>query len=155
MLRSACHVKWALVLLTTTLTGLAFGLPIRYDCACTSYRSSLWKQNSYDYLTDWLQGHPGLMLMISLIVVVSVLLTFMLALGNGVISGQVQNFLYLQAAVSGLATLGLLLLTDFGHASTDSVYLTGYNALIALGMWASLGSWLYASGRLDRWLVSA
>jgi hypothetical protein len=140
------------MLLVTTLTGMAFALPIRHRPLSMTSSSLTAMAEQYEYLSDWIQSDFGILLFASLILSVAVLLGVMMMVSHGEFSTQVQMYLCLQGVVAGLATLGILLLTKSGFPGQEQVYLGGHRALIMLGMWGSLGSLLWASGRLDRWL---
>lgn len=142
------------MLLSTSLIGLAFTQPMRIRYSLSSGLSRSTFSHQAEYLSDWLQGHPGLVLLIGLLLATAMALPIMMAFSSGLLDAQVQSYLYLQGFVAGLATAGIFLFTRFGMAFDQGSYFAGYNALLMLGLWSSLGSLLWASGRLDRWMLS-
>lgn len=153
MLRSSHQVKGALILLSATLIGLASYQPMRIQVVSSEGIRHAMIRTQMEYLSDWLQGHPGLMLLVGLLLLTAVILPLLMACSSGWIAHPVQHYLYIQGITAGLATVGIAWFTHFEMAHGPALYLSGYRALLMLGLWSSLGSILWASGRLDRWML--
>lgn len=156
MLRNSNYTRFALTLMTALLSGLTLSLPVRSQS--TTYFDPLQSSGSWyythtqlQYLRDWAVAEPGLMLLVGLVFAIAVVWAVLMWLNPGPMVGSVQNYLYLQAGVGLIATAGLVLLT---RNAPSSEWLSGFDALIIMGLSSSLGSALWASGRLDQWLLS-
>jgi hypothetical protein len=141
------------MLLSATLIGLAFSQPMRIQVVSSPEIHPASVHTQTEYLSDWLQGHPGLMLLLGLLLITAAILPLMMACSPGWITQSGQNYLYLQSLTAGLATMGIVWFTHFEMAHGPVLYLSGYRALLMLGLWSSLGSFLWASDRLDRWML--
>lgn len=151
MLRNSYQTPLLLTLMTASLASMAIFRPIRSEYSA-HYQGSIRSitDERVLYLQDWMQAEPGLSLLIGLIFTIAAVWVILMLITPGAMYGQVQNYLFLQAGVGMVATLGIVALAqDFQNTTFHS----GFTALWVLGLWSSIGSALWASGRLDQWLL--
>jgi hypothetical protein len=151
MLRRTPFTPITIVLTTLLMVGLASALPLRQYAGWMSRHAIGPHAPPVQYLTDWLT-HPGLAMLLGIILLSAIVMVCLMLYAPGEPIPTVRNYLLLQGAVVGLATLGLLALMNAGFPSHNSRYLSGFTSLWILGLWTSAVSGLWASGRLKPWL---